>query len=77
MIDKSDDDVDPFSLSDDGLAAVADCFSKLEKLSLIWCSNATNAGLKYLAEKCTLLKSLDLQVLLNVNFDRKNLMIDR
>ncbi|KAG9136146.1 hypothetical protein Leryth_003769 [Lithospermum erythrorhizon] len=61
VIDKFEDDIDPFSLSDDGLAAVADCFLKLEKLSLIWCSNATNTGLKYLAEKCTLLKSLDLQ----------------
>ncbi|KAM0046441.1 putative leucine-rich repeat domain superfamily [Helianthus debilis subsp. tardiflorus] len=49
------------SLSDTGLAAVADGFTKLEKLTLIWCSNATSAGLTFVAQKCRFLKSLDLQ----------------
>ncbi|GMP56676.1 hypothetical protein CsSME_00021076 [Camellia sinensis var. sinensis] len=31
------------------------------KLSLIWCSNVTSAGLKSIAEKCSSLRSLDLQ----------------
>ncbi|KAF5797869.1 putative leucine-rich repeat domain superfamily [Helianthus annuus] len=49
------------SLSDAGLAAVADGFTKLEKLTLIWCSNATSAGLTFVAQKCRFLKSVDLQ----------------
>lgn len=51
-----------YCLSDAGLAAVADGFAKLEKLTLIWCSNATSAGLRFVAQKCASLKSLDLQV---------------
>lgn len=53
---------DSYCISDAGLTAVADGFSNLEKLSLIWCSNATSAGLRSVAEKCRFLKSLDLQV---------------
>ena len=52
-----------YCLSDAGLAALAEGFSKLEKLSLIWCSNITSLGLMSLAQKCTYLKSLDLQVI--------------
>ncbi|KAK6254626.1 hypothetical protein SCA6_015931 [Theobroma cacao] len=50
-----------FCLTDAGLTAVADGFSKLEKLSLIWCSNVTSLGIMSLAQKCYFLKSLDLQ----------------
>ncbi|KAH0992387.1 hypothetical protein GBA52_003870 [Prunus armeniaca] len=49
------------SLSDAGLTAIGEGFPKLEKLSLIWCSNVSSLGLISLAEKCILLKSLDLQ----------------
>ena len=52
-----------FCLTDSGLTAVADVFSKLEKLSLIWCSNVTSLGIMSLAQKCSFLKSLDLQVI--------------
>lgn len=51
-----------YSLSDAGLTALGEGFPKLEKLSLIWCSNVSSMGLISLAEKCTFLKSLDLQV---------------
>lgn len=57
-----DNQIEAYCLSDAGLAAIGDGFSKIEKLSLIWCSNATSAGLKSMAEKCKFLKSLDLQV---------------
>lgn len=52
-----------YCLSDSGLNALADGFSKLEKLSLIWCSNISSLGLMSLAQKCLHLKSLDLQVI--------------
>ncbi|XP_076957773.1 uncharacterized protein LOC143633334 [Bidens hawaiensis] len=55
------DRYEPYCLLDAGLAAVADGFTKLQKLTLIWCSNATNAGLTFVAQKCTSLKCLDLQ----------------
>ncbi|KAL2506733.1 F-box/LRR-repeat protein 4 [Abeliophyllum distichum] len=49
------------SLSDSGLADVGDGFKRLEKLSLIWCSNVTDVGLSSIAEKSKVLKSLDIQ----------------
>lgn len=58
----TDTEMESYCLSDAGLAAVGEGFTKLEKLSLIWCSNATSAGLRSIAEKCRSLKSLDLQV---------------
>ncbi|KAK9903108.1 hypothetical protein M0R45_001248 [Rubus argutus] len=59
---KSEDDVlEPNSLSDAGMAALGEGFPKLEKLSLIWCSNVSTVGLISLADKCRFLKSLDLQ----------------
>ncbi|KAM1380147.1 hypothetical protein ACFX2I_021915 [Malus domestica] len=58
----SDDGVlDSNSLSDAGMTAIGDGFPKLEKLSLIWCSSVSSIGLTSLADKCKLLKSLDLQ----------------
>ncbi|KAL2529871.1 F-box/LRR-repeat protein 4 [Forsythia ovata] len=48
-------------LSDSGLAAVGDGFTKLERLRLIWCPNVTHLGLISIAKKCKLLKYLDLQ----------------
>ena len=57
-----DGEIDSYCLSDAGLAAVGEGFTKLEKLSLIWCSNVTNAGVKSLVAKCSSLRSLDLQV---------------
>ncbi|KAL6581822.1 hypothetical protein OROMI_005836 [Orobanche minor] len=48
-------------LSDTELAAVGDSFTKLEKLSLIWCCSARDVGLRSLAEKCQSLRCLDLQ----------------
>lgn len=51
-----------YSLSDAGLIALGEGFPKLEKLSLIWCSNVSSAGLISLAKKCAFLRSLDLQV---------------
>lgn len=65
MSDRSgtgDGETESYCFSDAGLAAVGGCFTKIEKLSLIWCSNATSAGLRSMAEKCKSLKSLDLQV---------------
>ncbi|XP_022760432.1 F-box/LRR-repeat protein 4 isoform X3 [Durio zibethinus] len=56
-----EEDCESFCLTDAGLTAVADGFSKLEKLSLIWCSNVTSLGIMSLAQKCSFLKSLDLQ----------------
>ncbi|PPD95141.1 hypothetical protein GOBAR_DD07830 [Gossypium barbadense] len=56
-----EEECEPFCLTDSGLTAVADGFAKLEKLSLIWCSNVTSFGVMSLAQKCSLLKSLDLQ----------------
>ncbi|PWA34447.1 hypothetical protein CTI12_AA610940 [Artemisia annua] len=53
---------DSCCISDAGLTAVADGFGKLEKLSLIWCSNARSAGHRSVAEKCRFLKSLDLHL---------------
>ncbi|KAI7980685.1 F-box/LRR-repeat protein 4 [Camellia lanceoleosa] len=46
---------------DAGLTALGEGFTKLNKLSLLWCSNVTSAGLKSIAEKCCSLRSLDLQ----------------
>lgn len=57
-----DGDVDSICLSDAGLAALGKGFPKLEKLSLIWCSNVSSEGLISLAQKCSCLKALDLQV---------------
>lgn len=57
-----DSDVDSICLSDAGLAALGKGFPKLEKLSLIWCSNVYGEGLISLAQKCSCLKALDLQV---------------
>uniref|UniRef100_A0A5B7BJ11 F-box domain-containing protein n=1 Tax=Davidia involucrata TaxID=16924 RepID=A0A5B7BJ11_DAVIN len=57
-----DGEVVSYYLSDAGLTAVGEGFTKLEKLSLIWCSNVTSVGLKSIAEKCRSLRSLDLQV---------------
>ena len=57
-----DDGMGASCLSNYGLEAVGGSFVKLEKLSLIWCSSLTDAGLKSFAEKCRSLKSLDLQV---------------
>lgn len=54
--------VEPYCLSDAGLTVLAEGFSKLEKLSLIWCSNVSCVGLMSLAYNCVYLKSLDLQV---------------
>ncbi|TQD99727.1 hypothetical protein C1H46_014656 [Malus baccata] len=53
--------LDSNSLSDAGMTAIGDGFPKLEKLSLIWCSNVSSIGLISLADKCKMLKSLDLQ----------------
>lgn len=50
------------SLTDTGLTALANGFPKTENLSLIWCPNVSSAGLCSLAQKCSSLKSLDLQV---------------
>ncbi|KAM5569204.1 hypothetical protein ABKV19_016623 [Rosa sericea] len=59
---KSEDDgIETNSLSDAGMVALGEGFPKLEKLSLIWCSNVSSVGLTSLADKCRLLKSLDLQ----------------
>lgn len=58
--------VESYCLSDAGLTALAEGFSKLEKLSLIWCSNISSTGLMSLAHKCIYLKSLDLQVFLEL-----------
>lgn len=58
-----DDGMATSYLSDSGLAAVGESFVKLEKLSLIWCSNITDVGLKSFAENCRSLRSLDLQVI--------------
>lgn len=58
-----EEDSESFCLTDSGLTAVANGFAKLEKLSLIWCSNVTSFGVVSLAQKCTFLKSLDLQVI--------------
>ncbi|RWR76637.1 F-box/LRR-repeat protein 4 [Cinnamomum micranthum f. kanehirae] len=52
---------EPFSLSDAGLTTLAKGCTRLEKLSLIWCSNVTSVGLYSIAENCRTLKSLDLQ----------------
>ena len=59
---------DSYCISDGGLTAVADGFGELEKLSLIWCYNVTNAGLRSVAEKSRFLKSLDLQVSISSQF---------
>lgn len=51
------------SLTDAGLIALADGFPRIEDLSLIWCPNVSSFGLRSLAQRCTSLRSLDLQVL--------------
>ncbi|XP_062114823.1 F-box/LRR-repeat protein 4-like [Humulus lupulus] len=43
-----------------GLIALGEGFPKLEKLSLIWCSNVSSYGLIALAKKCSFLTALDL-----------------
>ncbi|KAF5206214.1 F-box/LRR-repeat protein [Thalictrum thalictroides] len=53
-------DLESFSLTDSGMTALARV-TRLEKLSLIWCSSVTSAGLKSIAENCKSLKCLDLQ----------------
>lgn len=55
-------ETESYCLSDAGLTAVAAGFTKLENLSLVWCSNVTHVGLRSIAERCMSLKSLDLQV---------------
>lgn len=52
------------SLTDAGLTALANGFPRTENLSLIWCPNVSSVGLCSLAQNCTSLKSLDLQVIL-------------
>lgn len=54
--------VESFCLSDAGLSLLGEGFPRLEKLSLIWCSNVSSVGLRSLAERCGSLRSLDLQV---------------
>lgn len=54
--------VESCCLSDAGLTLLGEGFPKLEKLSLIWCSNVSSVGLRSLAERCGSLRSLDLQV---------------
>ncbi|GAV63348.1 LOW QUALITY PROTEIN: Adap_comp_sub domain-containing protein/F-box-like domain-containing protein/LRR_6 domain-containing protein [Cephalotus follicularis] len=54
-------EVGPYCLSDQGLTAIGEGFRKLEKLSLIWCSNVSSLGLMSVAYYCRSLKSLDLQ----------------
>nr|XP_023922352.1 F-box/LRR-repeat protein 4 isoform X3 [Quercus suber] len=56
-----DSDFETSCISDAMLSVLGEGFSKLEKLSLIWCNNVTSTGLASLAQKCSLLKSLDLQ----------------
>ncbi|XVE65718.1 hypothetical protein DITRI_Ditri08aG0022000 [Diplodiscus trichospermus] len=56
-----EEEFESFCLTDAGLTAVANGFSKLEKLSLIWCPNVTSLGIMSLAQRCSYLKSLDLQ----------------
>lgn len=58
--------LDSSCLSDAGLIALSVGFPNLEKLSLIWCSNISSHGLTSLAEKCRFLKSLELQVIVNL-----------
>ncbi|KAK9289005.1 hypothetical protein L1049_017476 [Liquidambar formosana] len=61
MAEKNGSEDESYNLSDLGLTALGEGFIKLEKLSLIWCSNVTSMGLKSIAENCRSLKSLDLQ----------------
>ncbi|CAM8902992.1 unnamed protein product [Rhodiola kirilowii] len=56
-----DGELETYCLSDVGLTYVGEGFKKLEKLSLIWCSNVSSVGLISLAERCRALKYLDLQ----------------
>ena len=57
------------SLTDAGVIALANGFPLIENLSLIWCPNVSSFGLRSLAQICTSLRSLDLQV--SVSFLRK------
>lgn len=50
-------------LSDFGLVAIGDGFTKLESLSLYWCLNVTYVGLIYIVAKCKFFKCLDLEVI--------------
>ncbi|KAL4395139.1 hypothetical protein AHAS_Ahas02G0222100 [Arachis hypogaea] len=52
---------DSLCLSNADLAALGEGIPRLERLRLIWCSNISSDSLKFLAYKCTFLKSLDLQ----------------
>ena len=63
---EKEEDCESFCLTDAGLTAVVDGFPKLEKFSLIWCSNVTSLGIMSLAQKSSFLKSLDLQVIHNI-----------
>ena len=60
--ESDDSDWESNCFSDAGLIALGECFTKLKKLSLIWCSNVTSMGLQSFAEQCRSLRSLDLQV---------------
>lgn len=59
---KEEVEAESYFLSDIGLASVGEGFTKLERLSLIWCSSVTSAGLRSVAKNCRGLKALDLQV---------------
>jgi F-box/leucine-rich repeat protein 2/20 len=58
----SEGELETSYISDAGLTVLGEGFSKLEKLSLIWCNNVSSMGLVSVAQKCRFLKSLDLQV---------------
>ena len=57
-----DGDLESVCLSDAGLSSLGEGFPKLRRLGLIWCSNVSSNGLASLAQKCTSLRALDLQV---------------
>lgn len=58
---ESESEADHAPLTDTGLSSLAMAYNTLEKLSLIWCSDLTHAGLTTIAKNCRFLKSLDLQ----------------
>lgn len=59
----NDGEIQPYCLTDVGLSHVGEGFRKLERLSLIWCSNVSSVGLISFAKQCRGLKYLDLQVI--------------
>ncbi|KAJ9700182.1 hypothetical protein PVL29_005822 [Vitis rotundifolia] len=59
--ESDDSELESNCFSDAGLIALGETFTKLKKLSLIWCSNVTSMGLQSFAQKCRSLRSLDLQ----------------